>query len=125
MKPEKGYVLLVITIVFTALFIGIFIGRASAGNQLLPNNDSVNVTPSETYDSNDTRPYIENKLNINVATKDQLCLLPGIGEITAQKIIDYRTTNGSFTSIDELKSINGIGDKMFEAIKDYIIVAGK
>ena len=60
------------------------------------------------------------KININAATVRDLVLLNGIGEVTAQKIIDYREANGLFTSLSQLKSIDGIGEKTFEGIKEDI-----
>lgn len=60
-------------------------------------------------------------VNINTADTDTLMLIPGIGSVTAQKIVDYRKINGSFTDIAEIKRVDGIGDKTFESIKSYII----
>ncbi len=65
---------------------------------------------------------VSGKVNINTATADQLTTLKGIGESTAQKIIDYRQQNGSFKSIEDIKNVSGIGDKKYAAIKDSITV---
>jgi competence protein ComEA len=63
----------------------------------------------------------EGKININTASKDDLMSLTGIGEVYAQRIIDYR--NGKiFSSIEEIKEVQGIGDKIFEKIKDSITI---
>jgi competence protein ComEA len=48
--------------------------------------------------------------------------LPGIGEVLAQNIIDYRTKNGPFSSTEEIKEVNRIGDKLYEQLKDRISV---
>ncbi len=61
-------------------------------------------------------------VNINTGTQAELETLPRIGPVIAQRIIDYRTTNGRFTSIDQIENVTGIGDATFEAIKDYITV---
>lgn len=61
-------------------------------------------------------------ININTADQKTLESLPKIGPVTAQKIIDYRNTNGSFKTIAEIKNVKGIGDKTFEQIRDKIIV---
>ncbi|MBG6213500.1 MAG: helix-hairpin-helix domain-containing protein [Cryobacterium sp.] len=62
------------------------------------------------------------KVNLNTATVADLDSLPRIGPTMAQRIIDYRTTNGRFTSVDGLRDVAGIGDKTFEALKDLITV---
>lgn len=63
-----------------------------------------------------------NLVNINKATIQELDVLPGIGEATANKIINYREENGEFKSIDEIKNVNGIGDKKYEELKNLISV---
>ncbi len=62
------------------------------------------------------------KLNINRASANELEKLPGLGPALAQRIIDYRETQGMFTSEEDIKSVKGIGDKIFEKIKDKITV---
>ncbi|MEO0020344.1 MAG: helix-hairpin-helix domain-containing protein [candidate division WOR-3 bacterium] len=61
-------------------------------------------------------------ININTATLELLCQLPGIGPKTAQRIIDYRKTQGRFNSIEEIMNVRGIGPKRFEQIKNLITV---
>lgn len=77
----------------------------------IKNNESIN---------NENNNSDSNKVNINNATIEDLDKLPGIGEATANKIINYRKENGDFKSIEELKNVNGIGSKKYEQIKDEI-----
>jgi competence protein ComEA len=65
---------------------------------------------------------IDNPLDINRATITQLDSLPGIGPVTAQRIIDYRTKVGRINSVDELKKISGLGGAKFEEIKSLLRV---
>lgn len=61
-------------------------------------------------------------ININTATKQELMTLKGIGEVYSQRIIDLRNSIGSFSSIDEIMSVKGIGEKTFAAIKNRLTV---
>lgn len=65
---------------------------------------------------------VEKSVDINRADQDELDKLPGIGPVLAERIIQYREENGGFFDIEELKSIEGIGDKTFEKIQDFVIV---
>lgn len=60
-------------------------------------------------------------VNINSASKEELMTLKGIGETTAEAIIEYRKEN-KFTKIEDIKNVKGIGDKKFESIKEDIEV---
>ncbi|MCI8575623.1 MAG: hypothetical protein HFI09_04050 [Bacilli bacterium] len=59
------------------------------------------------------------KINLNTATKEILMNIPNIGEKKAESIIEYRTEKGQFSKIEELKEISGIGESIYEKIKDY------
>ena len=61
-------------------------------------------------------------VNINFAPANELELLPGIGPELAQRIIDYRNNTGSFKKKEDLKNVPGIGEKKFEALKDFITI---
>lgn len=61
-------------------------------------------------------------VNLNTADETQLMTIPGIGPAKAASIISYRTEQGNFTTIEDVKKISGIGDKTFEKLKDYISV---
>ena len=62
------------------------------------------------------------QININIASAAELDTLPGIGPTLAQRIIDYRTTNKHFRSIEDIKRVSGIGDRRYEQIKDLITI---
>lgn len=59
-------------------------------------------------------------VNINTATKDELDTLPGVGPATAEKIIEYRETNGYFKSIEDIKNVRGIGEAKFSKMQSRI-----
>ena len=64
-------------------------------------------------------------VNINTAEAEKLALLPRVGTVVAQRIIDFREKNGEFTSIEDLLLVEGIGDKTFELMKPFVVLEGK
>ena len=64
--------------------------------------------------------FSASRVNINLAVKEQLENLPGIGPVRAQRIIEYRNAHGPFDDIDGLKQVEGIGSKIFDKIKDLV-----
>jgi competence protein ComEA len=65
---------------------------------------------------------LDGKININTATVEELDTLPGIGPAFAQRIIEYRESNGPFMSIEDIVLVSGIGDATFAKIKDLITI---
>jgi comEA protein len=61
-------------------------------------------------------------VNINTATVDQLTAIKGLGPKKAQAIVDYRKDNGAFKSVDDLKKVAGISEKLFASIKPQVTV---
>nr|WP_324606138.1 ComEA family DNA-binding protein [Streptomyces griseus] len=59
-------------------------------------------------------------VSLNTATADQLDTLPGVGPVLAQHIIDYRTRAGGFRSVDELREVNGIGERRFADLRNLV-----
>lgn len=85
------------------------------------NNSSLsNDNSSKNSNSSETK---NGKVNINTASEDELAeKIPGVGKSIAKKIVEYRSYNGNFSSIEEIKNVSGIGDKKFEAMKEIICI---
>lgn len=80
-------------------------------DQMTPHNNSVTAENSS-----------HGKVNINIASSEELQTIPGIGEKTAQKILDDRKLNGRYTSINDLERISGIGSAKVESMRDYVVL---
>ena len=89
-------------------------------------NLSENTNPANTggiYTDTNSKEKDNTKLvNINTATKEELCSLPGIGDSRAESIVAYREKNNGFSSIEDIMKVEGIKDGMFSKMKDKICV---
>ena len=83
-------------------------------------NNTKDIENAEIKNENTAKD--SSKININTATLEELDKLPGVGEATANKIISHREENGQFKNIEDIKNVNGIGDKKFENMKELICV---
>lgn len=125
--------LLLLSGIFAGFLAGLYVGRNRAGQMLylvpastLPPTESVAVTSSKNESSaaNEYAPTEDiatqdGKIDINTADTIDLTLLPGIGEVLAQRIVKYREENGPFQSLEELSNVDGIGQKRLDEIIKY------
>ncbi|RSN30457.1 competence protein ComEA [Amycolatopsis sp. WAC 01416] len=62
------------------------------------------------------------KLDLNTATAEQLDTLPGVGEVMAKRIVDWRSGHGGFTSVEQLREVEGIGESKFKKVRELVSV---
>ena len=87
----------------------------------IANKNDINKEGKVTnLESNTSQGSSNNIVNMNTATIEQLKTLNGIGDSKAKSIIEYREQNGGFKSKEDIKNVTGIGEKMFERIKEQI-----
>lgn len=88
-----------------------FVTKDAGDEKILTTNNGTNKNFKDTA-----------KVNINTAGVEKLMTLTGIGEVMAQKIVNYREENGKFQKIEDLKNVSGIGESKFNNIKDKITI---
>lgn len=121
-------------LVLSAFLFGLYLGRGmSSGVQteiISPSVPTVAAitqptTPTDTPTTAETQPApVTGKININTASVAELMTLPGIGEVYAKRIVEYRTLKGPFKTISDITKVEGIGTKRFESIMGLITTGG-
>ena len=100
--------------------------RLSDGDKIyIPNREEEKQIEITEVKGNNTGTVLitkNSKININKASISELKQITGIGESTANKIIDYRENVGKFKKIEDIKEVKGIGDSKYESIKDKITI---
>lgn len=78
--------------------------------------------PKVSYEGMAATAISEYKIDINTAEKNELVRCEGLGEKTAEAIIEYRNKNGKFNSVDDLLNVKGVGEKKLNAWRDFLCV---
>ena len=116
----KAVTLLVILILAGTGLWGV---RRFAPAMFLGEPDLIAVPNTEHRQHSTTKSAVSNKpalLNINTAAAAELQTLPNVGERVAERIINYRTQHGDFTSVDALQNVKGIGPKTIEKLRPFV-----
>ena len=132
MKKSVIAVFLTITVAFAAFVAGFYTGRNYDRGEVhiygFPEATTTQSAAAQVQPSSNTVPTPASTaallVNINTATAEQLDLLPGIGPVIVQAIIDYRTEYGPFTAPEDLLNVSGIGEKKLAAILEFITTGG-
>lgn len=126
MKKQAMHLLVVITLVFAAFTLGLLLGRSGhhGGVTLsVPAPMLTEPVPTETATS-PAPTEIQFPIDLNAAGLKELTALPGIGEVLARRILDYRDAHGPFQTVEELLNIEDIGKKRFEKIIELVKTGG-
>ena len=96
-------------------------------NLAAPLTDGVQIlvpkeAPAAAVGTGSPAPGTTTLININSATAAELDALPGVGEVIAQRIVDYRTANGPFATVEDLIDVSGIGPSTMDDIRDLVTV---
>ena len=127
---RRKYVLWLAVVLFAAVLGGCFLVRVTSVG--ISGDGYTAYVPSDTnaveekldqlLGSSEDEQNTAGRLNINTATEAELMTLPGIGETLAARIVRYRTYNGDFQKASHIKDVTGIGDALYEKIRDLIYV---
>lgn len=117
-----------LTIAFFAFVGGYFLGQSSMGQTVsirtefpTPSEEAAVETTAPASAEPDATPT-SRKININTASRTELETLPGIGEVLAERIIDYRQNVGKFRTIYDITNVKGIGEKTLAEMEEFITV---
>lgn len=117
-KSEK--ILISVALIMFAVIIGYNAFFVPEMPNLIQNSGNL-VAKKISKESKNTKNKNSGLININTASEDELVEnLNGVGPVMAKRIISYRETHGGFLSVEELKNIKGIGEKVFEKLKDNV-----
>ena len=123
MKSKRYKVFLFIAIVIICAIVGIDVQRREKQyKSFFIERNEANAVEAPVIENEPSEIEEELMININTANVFELQLLEGIGEKTAERIIEYRNENGNFEVIEDLMRIDGIGKKKFDAVKENICV---
>lgn len=86
------------------------------------NKEDTTIKEDYNKDKIDKNSETNSKININIASTEELTKLSGVGLAKAEAIVSYRNTNGYFKTIEDIKNVSGLGDALFDKIKDNITV---
>lgn len=79
------------------------------------------ATPAKTSEG---APASSGTINVNSASPEQIALLPRVGLKLAQRVVEYRKTNGPFKKIEDLMEVKGVGEKLFVVLRPHLTVSG-
>lgn len=126
MKNKLLMVFPVLTALFAGLTLGIFLGRNPAAGSVsvsvMEKPQHLAAVPADTLP--ESTGLVHFPININTAGTEELAALPGIGDVLAQRVVDYRRLHGNFTAVEQLTAVEGIGEGKMEAILDLITTGG-
>ena len=122
MQKFRSLLYPILTLCFLLGMVGFFLGRKSVDGVLLTTQHPNQTEAQSRSLPADSGPQEGARIELNRATLEELMLLPGIGEVRAQRILEYREANGPFREATELMNVSGIGEGIYAKLREYVYV---
>ena len=116
-KVKFPALLLILAGIFASFLLGMFVGRRTGGEILYIDQEQSAASRAFSTEA----ASAGNAVSVPTESGERVNVNPGIGEILAQRIVDYREANGPFRCLDELCDVEGIGEKRVENLRDYAV----
>ena len=128
MRKPNYSPLIIVTLMFASFTVGLLVGRTANRNPVSVEVPAVLLAePSQQQEEPSDKvmmPRTAFPIDINRADKDTFMELPGIGEVLAKRIVDYRSKHGHFKAVEELLNVEGMGKKKLDEIWNLITIGG-
>jgi competence protein ComEA len=124
-KEETASIVVTAILILAVIAVSLYSGNSGASVTVTlkrAENDASETSGAAEENLPDAKDSPQTLININTASADELVLLPGIGEVLAERIVTYRNEYGLFASTDEIMRVSGIGSAKYEDIKKLITV---
>ena len=112
----------ILMLIFTLCFCLAYFSARGSNRSISVERGTAYEVPADMMEEEEKEKRGIRRIDLNTATQSELETLPGIGAVTAENIIQYRTDHDGFSSVEELSNVSGIGGKTLETLREFVMV---